>query len=77
MQTIIDSTMTEISDTTASQAETQQDSEPGKQLTGWLIVAATTILAYLIFRLVMLELDVHSLLDDLMAMAGQSPLPKS
>lgn len=77
MQTIIDSTMTEIPDTAVNQAETQQNSEPRKQLTGWLIVAATTILAYLIFRLVMLELDVHSLLDDLLAMAGQSPLPKS
>jgi len=77
MQTMIDSTMPEIATRTVNQDETKPTSEPRERVVSWLIVGASLLLAYLVFRLVMLELDVHGLLDELLAMAGQSPLPKT
>jgi hypothetical protein len=77
MQTMIDSTVPEIANTSVPQAKTEPISEPREQMLSWLIVVASVLLLFLIYRLVMLELEVQVLLDGLYAVAGQSRLPKS
>jgi hypothetical protein len=77
MQTMIDLAVPESANTTAPQAETGPISDTRERGVGWLIVAATVMLLFLAFKLVMLELEVQVLLDDLHAVAGQSLLPNS
>ncbi len=77
METLIDSTVPETHEADAGQTETQRNSEFRNHLTGWLILAACAILALLICKIVMLELEVHGLLDGLYAAVSQSPLPKT
>ena len=77
MNTMIDSPMPEVATRTVNQDEPQPPTGYREPLISWLIVMATTILAFLVCKIVMLELEVHSLLDQLLAMAGQAPLSKS
>lgn len=77
MKTMIDTPRPEIERPIVHLAETQPASEPREQLVSWLIVGASFLMVYLVFRVVMLELDVHRLLDELLAMTGQPSLLKS
>ena len=71
MKTMIDPRMPEIASSTAHPGERPPTHEPRELLLIWLIVGALLVLAYLVFRLAMLELDLHGLLDELLAWAGR------
>ena len=77
MNTMIDSPMPELATRTVNQDETHPPARHREPLTSWSIVMASTILALLVCKIVMLELEVHNLLDELLGMAGQAPLSKS
>jgi len=74
---MIDSTVPETTTTTVDQAETSLKSRHHEQLTAWLIVLASLILVFLVYKIVMIELEVHGLLDHMLVYTVEEAPSKS